>query len=692
MRIKTGFILQRYTAWNAEINDFGRASEGFIRGMGNVGRNLFLPAKWAASGRYRHQEDLAYITFTHAISPRTFYEVRAARSRTLQDTVGVPMWTEDPRKERDGWFNLQRNAAMWVDSDRKRYSLKVDLTSQANPWYLVKAGSEITGYDAYYTYWAARQKVDNHFTFYSGGDTPWLIGSPARPIRGAFYIQNKMEFAGLIVNAGVRLDFNKHTHEELLEPAFMWAPMWRFYTHRHYGYGTGAGEGVAVTGDLASMPPTQVYLSPRLGVSHPISDKAVLHYSIGRLVQWIDLFDLYAKPYGNYGRSGPAITWRDVNDNGVKDPAEHLNVMQPLYAAFGSDAWAHPEETLAFEVGADWAFAHDYTASLTLYYRSETQQLTHLTDTWRGPKHGSHYVRGVSNGAMCYAKGFELSVGKRLGGVLGFRVAWSSMWTAIGGVAGLTQGAAGAFQDSIFVAGPEFWYDFRPNPDGSETPLPLTEIEKADLCSQANQEIRSRVASYGKHRDWSFGKAPQLADKGIYIEYRWPTDKFRGVMQNEQVSGILGQANAQLVLITPPDVGMGARWVDWLASDLKVNLLWRLRTGVAFRWTPPGGRALRRRGPVNTVTDLSVEKGFITAGRFRTSLFAEIRNLFGDRICSDAGDEGYMRWGLQMRPPDSPDFLEYGEEYIASDLRSTTGGHRFFQAPRQWNVGVRVVF
>ncbi|MDP6775350.1 MAG: TonB-dependent receptor [Candidatus Latescibacteria bacterium] len=80
-KLKTGLILQRYTAWNNEMNEYNYAKHGFIRrlrfGGNEAGRNLFLPEKWASSGRYLHQEDLEYVSFSHALSSRTFYE-RAA--------------------------------------------------------------------------------------------------------------------------------------------------------------------------------------------------------------------------------------------------------------------------------------------------------------------------------------------------------------------------------------------------------------------------------------------------------------------------------------------------------------------------------------------------------------------------------------------------------------------------------------
>ena len=685
-KLKAGLILQRYTAWNDEINEYNYARHGFIRGLRNVdGRNLFLPEKWASSGRYLHQEDLEYLSLSHALSPRTFYELRLARSRTLQDTVGVPLWTETPRQDRDGWFFIDRQVAMWVASDRKRYTLKADLSSQINNRNLAKAGLEITAFDATYTYWGAPSKARNSFSFYAGGDTPWEMGSPARPLRGACYVQDKMEYAGLIVNTGLRLDFNVHRHRELVRAGLMWAPMWKRYTDRHYAYGVGTGEGVTVTGDFARVPPIEFHLSPRLGVSHPITDQAAMHFSLGRCVQWLDLYDLYAKTYTNFkGSTGPDgdPSWEDVNGNGVKDPAEHLSNMVPLVSGFGGDPWIRPEETLTFEVGAQWNFVSDYTGSLTLFYRSETQQIARGGSAWRDPKYQTVVgLRGLGNANAGYSRGIELAVEKRMSHYVSFRVAWSTQWSARGNM-GLTQWAACMFPDSNLVVSGEFWYDFRPNPDGSRTAIPLSDAQKYEIGTEANREIRYRI-NYARNLAWmQFGKMTELQDKAIYASYLtshlWG---FTGAVDGEKIGGILSQANVQVVLNTPSDVRLGSRWMGWLARNLSVNVLWRMRSGRLFTWTTPEEAELKARGPVDTVTDLSVEKVFNAKDRVRPSFFVEVRNLFNDRIDTDVGKD-YVRWGLQMPYPDNSAYLKYGDE----------GGRRYFSSPRRTNLGFRVVF
>jgi hypothetical protein len=472
--------------------------------------------------------------------------------------------------------------------------------------------------------------------------------------------------------------------------------MWWRYTTRHYAYGVDTGEGVTVTGDFARTPPAGFYLNPRLGASHPITDRAAMHFSLGRCLQWPDLYRMYAKSYRNlFRRIGPDgdPSWEDVNGNGMKDTAEYLSNMVPHWSGFGGDPWVRPEETLTFEVGAQWSFVSDYTGTLTLFYRSETQQLSSGHSNWWDPVRDRYWhLRGLGNSSAGYAKGIELAVEKRLSHCFSFRVAWTSLWSARGQI-GLTQYGTFMFPDSNFVASKEFWYAFAPNPDGSQTPMPLSDAEKRQIGGAANRAIRD-WSDLWRNRSWiQMGVMAEPQDKGIFVSYWAPVNTLgTGPINSwgEKSGGVLSQANVQVVLNTPPDVRTGARWMGWLASNLSVNLLWKMRSGRAFTWTTPQETESKARGPVDTVTDLSVEKVFNARGRVRPSFFLEVRNLFNDGLDADPDKDyepavpkqDYMRWGLQMRRPDDSLFVKYGDDT----------GHRFFHPPRQWSVGVRMVF
>ena len=691
-KLKVGLVLQHFTAYNGEVNNRNYGAQGFIRSnrSSRAGlRNLFLPKQWSAGGRYKFQEDLEYLAFTHIVSPRTFYEIRIARSQTSQDTIDAPAFTTQPRLDQDRWFYIDRNVAMWIDSRRTRWSVKGDLSSQITKGNLMKTGFEVIRWDARFVQYGSRSATDHWVSFYSGGDEPWRNGSPASPIRGAVYVQDKMEFEGIVVNAGVRLDFEKTTHEELISAPWLGMPMWYWYTTRGLAYGEGSvPTGFEASGKFAQTPPWRFHLSPRLGISHPITDRMAMHYSIGQFVQWIDLFQMYAKAYRNYGLLGTDgdPNWQDLNKNGVRDPAEEWTNMRPNASGIAGDPHeARAEKSLTFEVGVDWNFVSDYAASMTVFYRSDTNQYSSDGSSMiiAGGRGGS--IRGAANSYLQWNKGLEMALGKRMSNYFSFRLAWYMQW-GTRGWAGRQNSSRWEYPDSNFVASAEYWRFTDVASDGSRVPVVMTQSDIEKIGRSQENVARSFERRYANDDLWFFGQMPEVQDLDV-TAYRRMNSRGGvryGPMRNYGAVGAsrTSQANLQFVVNTPPDVKFGPSFLSWLVSDLNANLLWRLRSGSRVNWTPPGSPNRRTdRGPVDASTDFSMEKTFNSGGRVRPSFFIEIRNVFNDKS-DTGGGQNYMRWGLQMAPPDNSDFINYGD----------FGDRSYFRAPRRTNLGFRVVF
>ena len=109
------------------------------------------------------EEEMQYLVVTHTLSPKTFYEVRVSRSRSLTDTSGVYQATSANNRGDANWFNTGRVAARWKVGDRNRLGIKVDLTSQVTKGHLLKGGIELMRRDI---------RDDHHRQFQSCGSTP----------------------------------------------------------------------------------------------------------------------------------------------------------------------------------------------------------------------------------------------------------------------------------------------------------------------------------------------------------------------------------------------------------------------------------------------------------------------------------------------------------------------------------------
>jgi outer membrane receptor for ferrienterochelin and colicin len=149
-------------------------------------------------------------------------------------------------------------------------------------------------------------------------------GYEANPWQGAYYIQDKMEWEGMIVNAGLRFDF--------------------WYLGDRYRKFLPDGSGSWVNFDKDER--FQMMLSPRLGVSHPISDTSVMHFAY------------------NYQNQLPQMqfvfTSRTSED--ANDPENPVVVV-------GTPS-LEPQVTVTYEVGLQKQLSEYYVMDIQAYFKN----------------------------------------------------------------------------------------------------------------------------------------------------------------------------------------------------------------------------------------------------------------------------------------------------------------------------------
>ena len=91
------------------------------------------------------------------------------------------------------------------------------------------------------------------------------MASPIRPKQLAWYIQDKMEYKGLVVNAGIRMDHFDPNIDYPVTTA-MGASDYFFNTFTRFNY-----DSLATFGLLKQVEPITAW-SPRIGIAHPIID------------------------------------------------------------------------------------------------------------------------------------------------------------------------------------------------------------------------------------------------------------------------------------------------------------------------------------------------------------------------------------------------------------------------------------
>ena len=198
----------------------------------------------------------------------------------------------------------------------------------------------------------------------------------AKPLELSAYIQDKMEFTGLIVNAGLRFDY--------FDPDYLTPISWGQAELDEIPDPDNPGSA------RSNREPAKVdlQLSPRLGVAFPISDTGVMRFSAGLFFQIPSFELLYTNP--EY----------EVN------PASLSN-------SFGNPG-INPERTLSFEIGLQQGFTRRLGMEVTIFSR-DVRNLTGQ-EISRTPQ-GDFVIRWI-NRDYGTIRGLTFSLFQRPGGPL----------------------------------------------------------------------------------------------------------------------------------------------------------------------------------------------------------------------------------------------------------------------------------
>lgn len=217
------------------------------------------------------------LSITHTLSNRTFYEAKLAynlrdyKSYAFKD-INDPRYAPSNKIQGNpggSTFNFG-GAQMGQNFENSTTILgKFDLTSQLNKNNLFKMGLE-----------GRRHRLDKE-SYYIGYNrnqymTPTKVYSSSGgayveyPVQVSAYAQDKLEYEDMIINAGLRYDY--------------------FYSDADY-----AVDELQPDGQRAHAKPKQM-LSPRLGISFPITAQGIIHLSYGHFYQMPALSNLYTNP------------------------------------------------------------------------------------------------------------------------------------------------------------------------------------------------------------------------------------------------------------------------------------------------------------------------------------------------------------------------------------------------------------
>jgi len=328
---------------------------------------------------------------THTLNPSTFYELKFNYLYTnlrvdanglfyneyteAFDIVNFPIEYYNEDRDTvgvipgDGFWDVG-NANRYRDSYLEEFSIKGDLTSFFDEKNKFKAG--------FYLRFQEMQVLDIF--------RPWIgeLGLNndvynVYPALGAFYAQDNINFGGMILNFGLRLDYwfpGKFVDDAVRNPDAITIPdeIREDYIDDTFAWFNGRRY--------------KARLSPRLGVSHPVSDNQTLFFTYGHFSRW-------PKPKYVYAKLNP------------------LNA-QSSFQSIGNPN-LNPSTTVAYDFGLKTQFTPNDVLTVTAYYKDIFDYVNIRSALITSSRFTGQNLITYVNSDYARSRGLEVEFRKRIG-------------------------------------------------------------------------------------------------------------------------------------------------------------------------------------------------------------------------------------------------------------------------------------
>jgi outer membrane receptor protein involved in Fe transport len=332
------------------------------------------------------------LRFTETVSDATFYEVKLNTLAT-SNRVGASPWgdtvTDVVRRMESGNAIITREMSFldfqlfngktftYLANTRSTYtnertftgSLDASFTSQVTSSHLINAGVQANLY---------RINVDDVDNLRSGsGSTSRRY--TANPYEIGLFVQDKMEFEGMIANVGLRWDLWSSNYEAFVDQFNPFVILDASGNPTNFRNADSAART-----DVAPVGRIQ----PRLGVSFPVSPTTVFHLNYGTFMQRPSF--QYVLGDGRTNSSPPSA---------------------PSVSTLGNPRLL-PEVTNSYDVGVMQGLGEGFTIDVSGFYKDIKNQVEQAlyTDLMSGTSYASYFNRDYAD-----VRGFRVSLAKRRG-------------------------------------------------------------------------------------------------------------------------------------------------------------------------------------------------------------------------------------------------------------------------------------
>jgi outer membrane receptor protein involved in Fe transport len=354
------------------------------------------------------------LRWSHALSKSTFYEVKlnSLKTSSIEGPPATdpnedyynppfPVWDQAwDGKDVGDYFKYGQLNSNFTSEKTRTVSLDASITSQVSLSHMLLAGFQGNWYIL---------EVDDLFGV--GGKNASVSQYTAKPFEYALYIQDKMEFEGMIANVGLRLDVynaNVHYYTDVFSP----------YRYLDSLGNTKFNEALAPKAET----PTVVSLQPRIGISFPVSTNTVFHVNYGTFLQRPPFNRIINQRFSRF----------DIS----------TGIISQIPSTLGNPT-LKSEMTSSYDIGVTQALGEGFTLDISGYYK-DVRNL--IQQAQYHPISGAPYITYV-NRDYADIRGFRVGLAKRSGVLTG------SLNYTFGVATGKNSSALGLLYPDIYESG-----------------------------------------------------------------------------------------------------------------------------------------------------------------------------------------------------------------------------------------------
>lgn len=280
------------------------------------------------------------LLWTHSLGSSSFYTVNFSHfykgfKEYLYEDPFDPRYNLDPQAQNTDLYEFLKAGTNLHHFNRSTRTTvgKIDYTNQVSRLHLVKAGIEAKYHELFLDDYriVPEEQSGKYIATIPDLTSPLRERYLESPRELSFYVQDKLEYENMIVNVGVRFDYFESRGKTLADPADpnVYLPQ--------------KTENIALSLDQRlqkwyNKASPKYSVSPRFGISYPITDQGVLHFSYGHFLQIPSFINLYQKPgYKVSTASGVQGVYGNPDLNPQKTVMYEFGLQQQLTDVLGFD-------------------------------------------------------------------------------------------------------------------------------------------------------------------------------------------------------------------------------------------------------------------------------------------------------------------------------------------------------------------